>query len=69
MRGTLEVHAQPAIFGVFVSGRAASGVINQEDTMPSNNGWMRAFAAIAALMTLVSFISDLNRGRLNWRVP
>jgi hypothetical protein len=36
--------------------------------MPSNNGWIRAIAAIAALMTLASFISDLDSGHLIWRL-
>jgi hypothetical protein len=37
--------------------------------MPSNNGWIRALAALVALMTLASFISDVNGGRLNWHLP
>lgn len=31
-----------------------------------NNGWIRLIAALAALGTLASFISDLWNGRLNW---
>jgi len=37
--------------------------------MPTNNGWIRAMAAIAALMTLATFLSDFRSGRLEWRLP
>ena len=36
---------------------------------PANNGWLRLIAAIAAFMTLASFLADFGGGRLNWGLP
>jgi hypothetical protein len=37
--------------------------------MPTNNGWVRAIAVLAALATVAGFLSDMDAGRLNWRIP
>lgn len=34
--------------------------------MPINNGWLRVLGALAALVTIVSFLDDADGGRLNW---
>jgi hypothetical protein len=36
---------------------------------PANNGWLRLIAALAALMTIASFLDDLGGGRLDWGRP
>jgi hypothetical protein len=37
--------------------------------MPSNNGWLRLLAALAALVTVAAFLDDLDGGRLDWGLP